>query len=118
MLLLGLVKAVHLRRDMLTSRGLANAAKLQMVGKMGDIMYARQTELYRIPRPDWSVESLRVREAALHPQLNLKTEPEDGAGIGPEATKARGGGLKTNTLSPGQTSGCKNVVVMLIGEAC
>ncbi|KAH9833395.1 uncharacterized protein C8Q71DRAFT_773141 [Rhodofomes roseus] len=80
-LMLGLVKAVHLRRDMLTSRGLADAAKLQMVGKMGDITYARQTQLYRIPRPDWSVET--VREAALHPQLNVKTE--HGAG---EATKA------------------------------
>ncbi|KZT64891.1 hypothetical protein DAEQUDRAFT_677775 [Daedalea quercina L-15889] len=77
-LLLGLVKTVHVRRDMLTSRGLVDPERLRAVGKMGDITYARQGAMFRIPRPDWTPEM--VREAAFHPAVTRKGEN----GQGPE----------------------------------
>ncbi|KAH9924529.1 uncharacterized protein B0H18DRAFT_955431 [Fomitopsis serialis] len=82
-LVLGLVKAVHIRRDMLTSRGLVDPTKLRAVGKMGDITYARQGAMFRIPCPDWTPEMLR--EAAFHPAV-VKRRSEDGAG--PETKSA------------------------------
>ncbi|EPS95779.1 hypothetical protein FOMPIDRAFT_1131754 [Fomitopsis schrenkii] len=82
-LVLGLVKAVHVRKDVLTSRGLVDPARLRAVGKMGDITYARQGALFRIPRPDWTPEMLR--EAAFHPAM--KRRGDDGEG--PELEKAR-----------------------------
>ena len=82
-LILGLVKAVHVRKDMLTSRGLVDPSRLRAVGKMGDITYARQGAMFRIPRPDWTPEM--VREAAFHPAMKRRSED----GEGPELQGAK-----------------------------
>ena len=82
-LILGLVKAVHVRKDMLTSRGLVDPSRLRAVGKMGDITFARQGAMFRIPRPDWTPEM--VREAAFHPAMKRQSEE----GEGPELQRAK-----------------------------
>ncbi|GBE83041.1 predicted protein [Sparassis crispa] len=53
-LVLGLVKYIHVRKDVLNERGLVDPVKLNAVARLGDITYARQGDLFRIPRPTWA----------------------------------------------------------------
>jgi len=53
-LILGLVKYIHVRNDMLNERGNVDPAKYKVVGRMGDITYTRVQEGFRLPRPVWS----------------------------------------------------------------
>ncbi|OCH91051.1 hypothetical protein OBBRIDRAFT_792666 [Obba rivulosa] len=52
-LLLGLVKYIHVRNDMLNERGNVDPAKYKVVGRMGDITYTRVQEGFRLTRPAW-----------------------------------------------------------------
>lgn len=61
-LILGLVKYIHVRKDMLTERGNVDPARLRAVGKMGDITYSRQGDSFRLPKPDWAKEGERIME--------------------------------------------------------
>ncbi|KZV69237.1 hypothetical protein PENSPDRAFT_652570 [Peniophora sp. CONT] len=51
---LGLVKYVHVRKDVLKDDGTVDPALLQPVARMGDITYARLGDLFRVARPIWT----------------------------------------------------------------
>lgn len=53
-LVLGRVRALHIRRDTLDARGRVDTRALRPVAKMGDISYARVGGLFRAPRPEWA----------------------------------------------------------------
>ncbi|EMD32882.1 hypothetical protein CERSUDRAFT_87608 [Gelatoporia subvermispora B] len=53
-LLLGLVKYIHVRNDMLNERGNVDPSKYKVIGRMGDITYTRVQEGFRLARPAWS----------------------------------------------------------------
>ncbi|EIN14335.1 hypothetical protein PUNSTDRAFT_110446 [Punctularia strigosozonata HHB-11173 SS5] len=55
-LILGLVKCIHVRQDVLNEKGLVDPAKLQPVSRLGDISYARLGDPFRISRPTWKLE--------------------------------------------------------------
>ncbi|KAK7693434.1 hypothetical protein QCA50_003002 [Cerrena zonata] len=61
-LILGLVKTIHVRNDMLTERGTLDPDKFQPVGRLGDILYSTLGKGYRIARPAWSDEKETVIE--------------------------------------------------------
>lgn len=62
-LVLGHVKYIHVRKDMLTDRGTIDVTKFNPVARMGDISYARVGDAFRIPRPVWATEENNVHEA-------------------------------------------------------
>lgn len=59
-LILGHVKYIHVRKDMLNERGNVDPGKLKPVGRLGDILFASVGGGYRIPRPVWKDESEKV----------------------------------------------------------
>ncbi|CDO72682.1 hypothetical protein BN946_scf184985.g102 [Trametes cinnabarina] len=61
-LILGLVKCIHVRRDVLNERGVVDYTKLKPVGRLGDITYARVGDGFRIPRPAWKLEGEKITE--------------------------------------------------------
>ena len=50
-LILGLVKHIHVRKDVLNERGNVDPGKLKPVGRLGDILFGSLGGGYRIPRP-------------------------------------------------------------------
>ncbi|KAF9809018.1 hypothetical protein IEO21_07643 [Rhodonia placenta] len=63
-MILGLVKYVHVRNDMLTARGTVDPARLRPVARLGDISYARVGDGFRLRRPVWADEAEAIRAAA------------------------------------------------------
>ncbi|GJE94215.1 flavin reductase family protein [Phanerochaete sordida] len=71
-LVLGLVKKIHVRNDVLLERHseanpgdvvkLVDPTKLQALGRMGDITYTSYGPLYRIARPVWADEKEKIEE--------------------------------------------------------
>ncbi|KAI0363392.1 hypothetical protein BV20DRAFT_975745 [Pilatotrama ljubarskyi] len=61
-LVLGLVKCIHVRKDMLNERGVVDFTKLKPVGRMGDITYACVGDGFRLPRPSWQLEGEKIQE--------------------------------------------------------
>ncbi|KAI9063959.1 hypothetical protein FKP32DRAFT_1570991 [Trametes sanguinea] len=61
-MVLGLVKCIHVRNDVLNERGVVDYAKLKPVGRMGDITYSRVGDGFRIPRPAWKLEGEKITE--------------------------------------------------------
>jgi len=61
-LILGLVKGIHVRKDVLNERELVDPTKLNAVGRLGDITYSRQGDLFRIGRGQWAVEEEAIRK--------------------------------------------------------
>ena len=53
-LILGLVKKIHIRNDVLNEKGTVDPACLKPVSRMGDITYARLGDGFRLPRPSWN----------------------------------------------------------------
>ncbi|KAF8532529.1 hypothetical protein JB92DRAFT_2687646 [Gautieria morchelliformis] len=51
--MMGLVKRIHVRNDVMTEKGNVDPALLRAVSRMGDISYARVGEGFRLPRPTW-----------------------------------------------------------------
>jgi len=54
-MILGSVKYIHVRKDVLTDKGIVDPGKLKAVGRMGDNSYSRATEGFRLLRPSWQV---------------------------------------------------------------
>ncbi|KAI0628447.1 hypothetical protein C8Q77DRAFT_1067984 [Trametes polyzona] len=61
-LILGLVKCIHVRQDVLNERGVVDYAKLRPVARLGDITYARVGDGFRLPRPSWKIEGEKIGE--------------------------------------------------------
>lgn len=53
--ILGLVKAIHVRNDVLNERGVVDVAKFKPIARLGDISYASLGTAFRLPRPQWAV---------------------------------------------------------------
>ncbi|KAI0946642.1 hypothetical protein AcW1_010056 [Taiwanofungus camphoratus] len=62
-MILGLVKFIHVRKDMLTEKGAVDPARLKAVGRMGDITYSRIGDGFRLRRPMWSQEGQDIQKA-------------------------------------------------------
>ncbi|KAH9846455.1 hypothetical protein C2E23DRAFT_949336 [Lenzites betulinus] len=60
-LILGLVKYIHVRKDVLNERGLVDYAKLRPVARLGDITYARVGDAFRLPRQAWELEGEKIQ---------------------------------------------------------
>ncbi|KAG6834278.1 hypothetical protein H0H93_010723 [Arthromyces matolae] len=61
-LVLGLIKCIHVRKDVLDERGNVDPAKFKPVGRMGGTMYSTVNEGYHIPRPNWKADEAAIRE--------------------------------------------------------
>ena len=61
-LILGFVKAIHVRTDVLNERGVVDFAKFKPISRLGDISYARVGDAFRIPRPAWKLEGEKIQE--------------------------------------------------------
>jgi len=61
-IILGLVKFIHIRNDVITPRGTVDPIKFKPVSRMGDISYARIGDLFRLPRPVWKTEEKNIEE--------------------------------------------------------
>ena len=60
-LILGLVKYIHVRNDVLNERGLVDITKLRPIGRAGDISFVRTGDAFRAPRPVWAEEEEKIR---------------------------------------------------------
>ena len=60
-LVLGLVKHIHVRKDVLNERGVVDITKLKPISRNGDISYARVGDSFRIPRPAWNEEGEKIK---------------------------------------------------------
>lgn len=61
-LILGLVKGIHVRNDVLNERGLVDPTKFNAVGRLGDVTYSRQGDIFRIVRGQWAADEEAIRE--------------------------------------------------------
>ncbi|KAI0800409.1 hypothetical protein C8Q74DRAFT_1344837 [Fomes fomentarius] len=61
-LVLGHVKAIHVRTDVLNERGVVDITKFRPVGRLGDISYERIGDVFRLPRAQWTLEGEKVQE--------------------------------------------------------
>ncbi|KAH8832018.1 hypothetical protein DL96DRAFT_1589729 [Flagelloscypha sp. PMI_526] len=64
-LILGLIKRIHVRNDVLNSSNTIDLDKLQPVTRLGDISYGRVLGSYKIPRPDWNGTEAEKLKAAV-----------------------------------------------------
>ncbi|THH11519.1 hypothetical protein EW146_g8011 [Bondarzewia mesenterica] len=62
-LILGLVKYVHVRKDVFTENGTVDPARLKPVSRLGDTTYSRLGDGFRLARPSWSQEGEKLQEA-------------------------------------------------------
>ena len=62
-LILGHVKYIHVRNDVLTERGTVDITKFKPIARLGDISYGRVGDVFRIPRAVWANEESKVEEA-------------------------------------------------------
>ncbi|KAG1740313.1 hypothetical protein EDB19DRAFT_1708975 [Suillus lakei] len=61
-LILAHVKYIHVRKDMLTDRGVIDLTKFKPVARLGDISYARVGDAYRLARPSWAQEEAKIQD--------------------------------------------------------
>ncbi|KAI0319089.1 hypothetical protein OF83DRAFT_1170494 [Amylostereum chailletii] len=52
-LILGLVKHIHVRKDVLAADGTVDPVRFKPVARLGDITYGRIGDMFRIPRPPY-----------------------------------------------------------------
>ena len=63
MLILGLVKYIHIRKDVLSPRRVVDITKLRPVARAGDITYTRVGDAFRLARPAWADETEKIQAA-------------------------------------------------------
>lgn len=61
-MILGHVKYIHVRNDMLTERGVIDPVKYKPISRLGDTSYAIAGAAFRIPRPQWKAEAEGLKE--------------------------------------------------------
>ena len=70
-LILGSIKYIHVRNDVLDARGNADIAKLKPVSRIGGIKYALIKDVFPLPRPSWEndggeiVKVLKIKERSV-----------------------------------------------------
>ncbi|PPQ65121.1 hypothetical protein CVT24_003012 [Panaeolus cyanescens] len=60
-LVLGSIKHIHVRNDVLNERGMIDPGKMKPVARMAGVGYARISEGYHIPLPSWSASQDAIR---------------------------------------------------------
>ncbi|KAF8882296.1 hypothetical protein BD779DRAFT_1444937 [Infundibulicybe gibba] len=55
-LILGLIKYIHIRKDVLAENGTVDPARLKPISRLGDITYAGLGTGFRLARPSWENE--------------------------------------------------------------
>ncbi|KZT50913.1 hypothetical protein CALCODRAFT_521694 [Calocera cornea HHB12733] len=61
-LIIGLVKHIHVRNDVLNERGVVDPVKFRPIARLGDISYARLGDMFRLPRFSWDAEKEKMQE--------------------------------------------------------
>ncbi|PSR74019.1 hypothetical protein PHLCEN_2v10203 [Hermanssonia centrifuga] len=61
-LILGLVKCIHVRNDVLNERGVVDVAKFKAVGRLGDISYSTTGTPFRVAREQWKIDGEKISE--------------------------------------------------------
>ncbi|KIJ10688.1 hypothetical protein PAXINDRAFT_16351 [Paxillus involutus ATCC 200175] len=64
-MLLGYVKYIHIRNDMLTEKGVVDMTLFRPLSRMGDVTYARVGNGFRLARPVWEQEKDKVAALGL-----------------------------------------------------
>lgn len=62
-LILGIIKYVHIRKDVLDEDGTVNPGLLKPVSQLGDTSYGRLESAYRIPLPSWNEDNRQIYDA-------------------------------------------------------
>jgi len=62
-LIIGFVKHLHVRNDMLNERGVIDPVKFKPIARLGDISYAVLGVMIRLPRFSWEAEKDKIAEA-------------------------------------------------------
>jgi len=65
-LIIGFVKYIHVRNDMLNERGVVDPVKFKPISRLGDITYGRLGDMTRLPRFSWETEKKKVEEMVQH----------------------------------------------------
>jgi len=63
-LILGLVKHIHVRKDVLTDRGTVDPTKFKPLGRLGANNYATLGDGFRLLRPAWKDEQKNIEEVS------------------------------------------------------
>lgn len=63
-MVLGTVKAIHIRNDLLNDRGLVDPNKLKPVARLGDISFSSIGPGYRMEQKVWKKDEKELEEAA------------------------------------------------------
>ena len=63
-LILGNVICIHVRKHVLNDKGTVDPGKLKPIGRMGDGVYSRTTEVFRLPKVSWKLQEHEINEAA------------------------------------------------------
>ncbi|EJT97039.1 hypothetical protein DACRYDRAFT_112365 [Dacryopinax primogenitus] len=63
-LIIGWVKHIHVRNDVLNERGVVDPTKLRPVVRVGDISYARLGDVFRLTRHVWEKEKEKMQGSA------------------------------------------------------
>lgn len=61
-LILGLVKLIHVRNDVLNERGHVDPAQFRPIARGGDITYLRTGDAFRLPRISWKLEGDKISQ--------------------------------------------------------
>jgi len=63
-LVLGIVKYIHVRNDVLKEDGTVDSALLKPVSRMGDTSYATLGDCFQIPKPTWTEEAQKAAQTS------------------------------------------------------
>ncbi|KAG2108541.1 hypothetical protein BD769DRAFT_1365882 [Suillus cothurnatus] len=62
-LIVARVKYIHVRKDVLTDRGIIDLTKYKPVARLGDVSYGRVGDACRMAPPKWAQEEAKIQEA-------------------------------------------------------
>ncbi|KAI6140977.1 hypothetical protein BKA82DRAFT_4205337 [Pisolithus tinctorius] len=62
-LILAHVKYIHIRKDVLNKCGIVDITKYKPITCLGDILYTRISDAFRLPRPVWEQEKGKIEQA-------------------------------------------------------
>ncbi|KAG2083435.1 hypothetical protein BD769DRAFT_627949 [Suillus cothurnatus] len=62
-LMIAHVKYVHVRKDVLTDRGIIDITQFKPIARLGDVSYGRVGDAFRMPAPKWAQDEVKIEEA-------------------------------------------------------
>lgn len=76
----GLIRYIHVRKDVLNEKGRPDPAKLMTVSRMGDITYGLTTETFRLPRPSWKADGEEIERVVAEKEKEKEKLKANGNG--------------------------------------